>query len=164
MVDDIDDEDDDTVDASLEDRKKDYSEYKYIQKQLGDVYDKVVKGLENKNEQNKTVDENWDIYNCVLNENQGYNGISEVYVPIVRDAMAARETRFINMLFPGTGRYTDIVAEDGHEPYDLIAVLDNYVRKAKLRTKVIPAMIRTGDVGGNYSLYVEWAESTRYIT
>lgn len=159
-----DDEDDDTVDAKHEDRSRDYSDLKYVQKQLGELYPSVERGFSDKKEQNAIIEECWDCYNCELNNNQSYYGTSEVYVPIIRDAMAARETRFINMLFPQTGRYADVVGHDGRVPYDLIALLDDYVKKAKLRQKVMPALIRTGDVSGSYALYVEWVEKTRHVT
>lgn len=163
-LDDEEEEDDDTLEASLEDREKDYSSLKYVQKQLGDIYAAVEKGFEDKTEQAKNIDEAWDIYNCVLNDNQGYTGSSQVYMPIVKDAMAARETRFVNTLFPGSGRFTDIVGDDGHVPYDLVALMDYYVRQAKLRELVAPALIRTGDISGQYALYVDWKENIRHVT
>lgn len=157
------DEDDDTLDAKLEDRKKDYTGFKYVQKQLAKLYTAVEKGFDDKVEQSNLIDECWDIYNCVLNTNQGYNGTSQVYVPIIRDAMNARKTRFINTLFPQSGRYADVVDNDGHTPYDLIALLDYYIGAAKLRQNIVPPLIRGGDVSGNYALYVEWGTKSRFI-
>lgn len=157
------DEDDDTLDSKLEDRKRDYSGFKYVQKQLAKLYTTVEKAFDAKLEQTNQVDECWDVYNCVLNENQGYVGTSKVYVPIVRDAMNARCTRFINMLFPQNNRYADVVDNSGHVPYDLIALLDHYIRQAKLRELIAPAMIRAGDVSGNYALYGEWGTKARFI-
>jgi hypothetical protein len=159
-----DDEEDDTVDADTEDRTKDYSELKYVQDQLGELYPMVEKAFQDKQEFNDTVSEGWDMYHCELNHNQSYYGTSQVYVPIVRDALAARETRFVNMLFPQAGRYADTVGTDGTIPHDLNALLDHYVRQAKLRQKVAPALVRTGDVSGNYALYMEWVEKKRHIT
>ena len=160
-----DDDDDDSISSDkLEDRKKDYSTYKYIEEQLGELYPIVEQGFNDKKKFNETADEAWDIYHCELNENQTYIGNSQVYVPIVRDAISARETRFVNMLFPQTGRYADVVGHDGKIPFDLIDLLDDYVRKAELREKIIPAMVRTGDITGNYVLMPEWIERTRNVT
>ncbi len=160
-----DDEDlDDKKDPDLEDRTKDWSGYKYIQSQLDELYPLVEGGFADKADQNKIIDEAWDCYHCTLNENQTYIGNSRVYVPIVRDALAARETRFVNMLFPQTGRYAEVVDHNGAVPYDMMALLDYYVKAAKIRKLVAPAMIRTGDISGNYALYMEWVESTRHIT
>lgn len=165
-VDDIDEEEDAKESAkeeAREDRNTDYSGFKYIRKQLAEVYASVEGAMNDKQNQNNTIDECWDIYNCVLNENQVYTGSSKVYVPIVRDAMSARETRFINMLFPGSGRYTDIIGQDGHTPYDLVALMDYYVRSSALRDGVVPGLIRTGDVSGQYALYVEWIKRVRNV-
>ena len=151
------------VDSKVEDRKKDYSGFKYVQKQLAKLYPIVEKAFEDKKEQSELIEECWDMYNCVLNANQQYNGKSQVYIPAVRDAMAARETRFINVLFPQNGRYADVVDSNGKMPYDLIAILDYYAHQANLRRNVVPAMIRAGDVSGNYALYVEWGEKSRFI-
>lgn len=157
------DEDDTEVNTDVEDRKRDYSQLKYIQKQLAEIYTAVEKSFEDKVEQMREIDEGWDLYNCVLNENQGYDGTSQCYVPIVHDAMIARQTRFINSLFPQNGRYADVVDSEGHTPDDLIALLDYYVGQAEMRTNVVPGMIRGGDISGNYSLYVEWGTNTRFI-
>lgn len=158
------DEEDDTLDSVLEDRKRDYSELKYVQKQLSSLYSAVERAFEDKKTQSNLIDECWDIYNCVLNANQQYiSQNSQAYVPIVRDAIDARETRFINTLFPQNGRYADVVDSEGRVPYDLIALLDYYVGAARLRSHVVPALIRAGDISGNYALYVEWDEKFRYV-
>lgn len=157
------DDEDDTLDAKVEDRKKDYSSYKYIEKQLAKLYPIVEKAFDDKMDQSNLVDECWDVYNCTLNQYQSYNGTSQAYVPVVRDALAARETRFINTLFPQNGRYADVTDSEGRTPYDLIALLDYYISQAKLRRNIIPAMIRAGDISGNYALYVEWASNSRFI-
>jgi hypothetical protein len=148
---------------SVEDRKKDWAGDKKVAKQLSKLYLNVEKAFEDKQEQSNLIDECWDIYNCNLNANQQYNGKSQMYVPIVRDAMRARETRFINTLFPQNGRYADVIGSDGKVPYDLIALLDNYIERAKLRKDIVPGLIRAGDISGNYALYVEWGEYTRHI-
>src|ERR1700761_3952763 len=84
------DQDDDDIEEEelnldLEDRKKDYSGMKKVKEQLSDVYQHVVRGFEDKSEQNTAIDRAWDMYNCVLNENQAYQGNSLIYVPLVRD-------------------------------------------------------------------------------
>lgn len=164
LPDEISEDEDDIPDAKLEDRKKDYSGFKYIQKQLADIYKIAEKAFDAKLDQSNNIDECWDIYNCTLNSNQAYVGTSQVYVPIVRDTMNARETRFINMLFPQNGRFADVVSSDGNVPYDLIALLDYYIKEAKLRQNIVPGMIRAGDISGNYALYAEWAHKIRFIT
>lgn len=148
---------------ALEDRTKDYSGQSKIIEQLGDIYRKVTKAYDDKGDFNRMVENCWNVYNCELDENQAYVGDSSIYVPIVRDAVSARETRFVNMLFPKSGRYCDIVTDDATVPYDLIAMLDYYARTTSLRTRVIPAMIRQGDIAGQYDLYVSYKKTKRHI-
>lgn len=150
-------------DEEVEDRTRDYSDFKYIRKQLADAYEEVEKAFDDKIDQANIIDECWDIANCTLNNNQQYNGKSQVYVPVVSDVMDARKTRFINMLFPKNGRYAEVVGMDGKVPYDLTALLDYYVKQAKLRRLIAPGLIRAGDVSGNYDLYVEWGTRSRFI-
>jgi hypothetical protein len=145
----------------LEDRKKDYSGLKKVKEQLVEVYDAVVKGFEDKSEQNSVVDRAWDMYNCVLNENQMYSGTSEIYVPLVRDAIEARCTRFTNQIFPQNGRYADVVGQ-GDFPWDITAILDHYVGKTKLKSVVVPALMREGDCSGQYSLFLDWTTKKRH--
>jgi hypothetical protein len=57
-------------------------------------------------------------------------------VPLVKDAVDARKTRFANQVFPPSGRYVDAISEDGTEPFATLSLLDHYVRKAKVRTEV----------------------------
>ncbi len=158
------DDDEDISGDKLEDRKTDYSNRKGLQEHLYELYTQVEQGFKDKTEQNEITADSWDAYNCKLNNNQSYYGTSEMYVPIIRDALSARETRFINMLFPQNGRYADVVGHDGKTPFDLIALLDDYVKKAKLRQKVMPSLIRTGDISGTYALYMEWMEKKRHVT
>lgn len=148
---------------AFEDRTKDWSGQVKIQEQLGDIYAKVTKAYDDKGDFNRMVEDCWSVYNCELDEGQAYAGDSSIYVPIVRDAVSARETRFINMLFPKSGRYCDIVTDDASVPYDLIALLDYYSRTTSLRTRVIPAMIRQGDITGQYDLHISYKTKIRHI-
>ena len=154
---------DDTEEVQVEDRKKDYGEFKYVQAQLASIYDGVIRGFEDKTEQANVIDECWDIYNCTLNANQKYVGTAQAYVPIVHDAMNARATRFVNNLFPVSGRYAEITGGDGTVPYELISLMDYYVRTTNLRTNIVPAMIRGGDISGQYALYIDWCSKKRNV-
>lgn len=155
------DTDEQEKDLDLEDRKKDYGSTKKVKEQLVDVYDAVVRGFEDKSDQSQTCDRNWDMYNCVLNENQTYQGTSQIYVPLVRDAIEARVTRFTNQIFPQNGRYADVVGT-GEIPWDTMAILDHYVRQAKLKSNVIPSLLREGDCSGQYSLFLDWTTKKRH--
>jgi hypothetical protein len=160
---DADDEDieDEEKDLDLEDRKKNYAGLEKVKEQMEEIYEAVLRGFEDKSDQNATCDRAWDMYNCVLNENQGYEGNSHIYVPLVRDAIEARVTRFSNQMFPQNGRYADVVGA-GEIPWDIIALLDYYVGATKLRSVVMPALLREGDCSGQYSLYLDWVEDKRH--
>lgn len=146
----------------VEDRTKNWSDNEDVKEQLDTLYTTVVAGYEDKTDQNEVINRCWDVYNCVLNDNQSYNGYSQVYVPLVKDAIEARVTRFVNQLFPPTGRYSDVTSTDGHIPYEVMALLDHYVESASLRDDIAPALIRAGDITGQYSLQVDWNKIERH--
>ena len=43
-----------------------------------------------------------------------------------------------------------------------MSLAEYYIRKAKLRTEVMPALLTNGDVEGQYSLYVTWEKRTKH--
>jgi hypothetical protein len=104
----------------------------------------------------------WDIFDCQLSGRQTYAGNSTIFLPIVHEAVNARVTRFVNQIFPRSGRNVDCISSD-EKPYDVLSLLEHYIRKAKLRTQVIPALMRNGDVEGQYNIYVGWDKTTRHV-
>ena len=151
----VEEEDADEI-SDLEDRTKDYSTLKKISLQLDDLFDLVIAGFDDKSEQSQDIDRFWDVYNCVLNENQSYFGTSQVYVSAVADAVDALTTRDNNMLFPVNGRYATAIGPGGLVPYDLLGLLDQYVRDTKMRENIAPCLLRTGKVTSDYILSVGW--------
>lgn len=145
-----------------EDRKKEWKDDEKVADKLGEIYKTVTGGFNDKEDQNRVIERAWDIYNCISNENQMYVGDSQIYLPIVHDAIEARVTRFTNAVFPQTGRYSDVISDDSKVPYEIMAVLDNYVERCNLREDIIPALVRSGDITGQYSLYVSWRERVRH--
>jgi hypothetical protein len=123
----------------------------------------ITDGFRQQAERSDRILDFWDIYNCVLNQRQVYNGNAQLYVPIVRNAVQARKTRFLNQLFPMSGRYIDATSADGSVPHSIVALLEDYVRKTKLRTQLIAALLRNGDIEGHYHLYVDWNRHSRHI-
>lgn len=144
-----------------EDRKKQWKDDPKVAKELEDLYPSVISGFDDKSTQAEVIERCWDVYNCELNENQMYDGDSQTYLPIVRDAIEARVTRFSNSIFPQTGRYSDVLSNDGKVPYETMAVLDHYVEQCGLRDVIIPALMRSGDITGQYSLFLSWSERER---
>ena len=147
----------------LEDRNAELSGRKTIDKALLDVYKDVEKGFDDQRERADQQLDDWDIYNCRLGNRQFYAGNAQIFVPITHNAVEARKTRFTNQVFPQTGRYVDCTSSDDSKPYALISLLEHYIRKARLRTQVMPALMKNGDVEGQYNIYVRWRHTKRHV-
>ena len=106
----------------------------------------------------------WGIFNCEYGPKQYYNGASNAYIPIVHDAIEARKTRFVNQVFPQSGRYVECDTDQDELPEALIALVNHYVDAASLRTIVLPALFKNGDIEGQWNIYVDWSERTRHTT
>lgn len=149
--------------ADLPDRKADLSTQRGFEPKLGKLYQAVCQGFTDKNERQNAIQRFWRIYNCELTTNQAYSGNSQIYLPIVRDAIDARVQRWTNVLFPETGRYADLVTYPAEYPRALLGLLDHYVRRCDLRSKT-RQLLRNGEVEGQMSLYIDWINSKRYVT
>jgi hypothetical protein len=134
-----------------------------IEQSALDVLERVEKGYRDQYQRSNTCQDNWDMYNCILGDKQFYNGESKIYLPFVHDAVEAIVTRQTNQLFPNSNRYIEVVSSEQDLPQHMMALLENYVRKAKLRTEVVPALIRNGQVEGQFNLYVDWSETKRNV-
>lgn len=145
-------------------RGRDLSKQKSIRDRLLDAYKEIAEGYTDQWTRSNEQLDFWDIYHCQLTSKQFYNGNSRVFVPIVKNAINARKTRFTNQIFPQSGRYVECTSTDGTKPDAITALLENYVRAAKLRTQVMPALVRAGDVTGQYNIYVSWNERKRHVT
>jgi len=135
-----------------------------LRKKLVEVFADVEKGFVDQRNRSDDIMDNWDLFYCKLTDHQFYNGNSQIFMPYVRDAVNARKTRFTNQIFPRSGRYVDVTTTDGEIPHAEMALIENYVRKTKLRTEIMPALVKNGDVEGQYSVYVGWEEVTRHHT
>lgn len=160
---DIDATEEESVPQQTAERSKDLSGMPMVSKQLLQMYKDIEQGFTDQVDRANDQMDYWDIYNCKLGPNQFYSGNSKIFVPIVHNAINARVTRFVNQIFPQSGRYVDITTEDGTMPQAIAALLEDYVDKAKLRTEIMPALIRSGDVEGQYNLYVDWCRLERHV-
>lgn len=143
-------------------RDEDISRRPMIKKALLDVYKDVEKGFDDQRERADQILDHWDAYNCILSPKQFYSGDARLFMPYVHDAVEARQTRFVNQLFPQAGRFVEVITNEEEHPQATMALLEFYVMKAKLRTEVVPALFRCGDTEGQYSLYVDWQTLKRY--
>jgi hypothetical protein len=133
-----------------------------LYKDLLEDFAAVRAGFETQSKRADKIMDYWDIYYCCLNNLQFYNGQSQIYVPIVENAIEARKTRFVNQIFPSSGRYIDATSSDEAVPHAEIALLESYIRRDRLKVK-IAALIVNGDVEGQYNIYVDWSEYRRHL-
>lgn len=145
------------------DRNEELSKRPKIKKRLLEIYSEVQEGFLNQAERSDDQMDFWDIYNCKLGDKQSYSGNARIFAPIVHNAVNARKTRFVNQIFPKSGRYVDVISEDGKTPHAEMALLEHYVRKANLKTKVVSPLIKNGDIEGQYNCYVYWNSKARHV-
>ena len=145
-------------------RRADISRRPKVKDELLDIFKKVEEGYRDQWNRSNDAQDYWDVYNCTLTSKQFYVGNSKIFVPIVHNAVNARKTRFTNQIFPQAGRYVEVTSTDGTRPDALASLLEHYVRKAKLRTKVMPALCKAGDIEGQYNVYVSWCKRKRHVT
>ena len=145
-------------------RSRDISKRPSARKELLKIFEDVEKGYRDQHDRSNEQQDYWDIYNCVLTSKQFYVGNSKIFVPVVHNAVNARKTRFTNQIFPQAGRYVEVTSSDGTRPDALAALLEHYVRRSKLRTKVMPALCKAGDIEGQYNVYVSWCSRERHVT
>lgn len=154
---------DDELDPLLEARGEELCEREEIRTALLELYHDIERGWENQDERANASMDYWDIFNCKLGPKQYYNGTSRIFLPIVHDAVNARATRFTNQVFPQAGRYIEVTSQDGTLPHGEMSLLEHYIRKSRIRTQVMPALCRNGDVEGHYHIYVTWQIRKRHV-
>ncbi len=133
-----------------------------IKKHLLKLLPDIEKAFVEQHDRSDNILDYWDAFNCKLGGRQFYDGNSRIFVPIIRNAVKARKTRFTNQIFPQSGRYVEVTTSDTDLPQAQMSLAEHYIRTSKLRTEVIPALCINGDVEGQYSIYVTWETRTRH--
>ena len=126
-------------------------------------YKTVHKQYENQKEADESCKEYWNIYNASPDENQSYQGNSQCYVPVVRNAINGRSKRALKQLFPSKFTHVDAVGADGDKPYPQLALLEHYIRSTKLKC-LVRSLLVAGDVTGQWTIYIDWKRSTHHVT
>jgi hypothetical protein len=132
-----------------------------LREKLADLYEEINKGFQAQGDRANATIENWKIYNCEYTANQLYNGRNRLVLPLVYEAVQARATRFVNQLFPSTGRHVEATSEDGTLPRAALSLCEHYITATQLR-ELAQALVVAGDCEGQYSVYVSWQESFRF--
>ena len=169
FAEDDDDIEDAAVDTAEEEavglsRRQDVSKRANVRKTLIKAFDEIDTGYRDQWNRANDQQDYWDIYNTTLTSKQFYVGNSKIFVPVIHNAVNARKTRFTNQIFPQAGRYVEVTSSDGTRPDAIASLLEYYVRKSKLRTKVMPALCKAGDIEGQYNVYVNWCSRKRHVT
>jgi len=131
-----------------------------IHEKLQDVYDRCRKGYEDQQERASDIASYWRIWNCELDQGSVYKGRNRLYAPFCFEAIQARATRFVNQLFPQSDRHVEAASEDGTIPRAGISLCEHYVSDTDLREQAYALSI-SGDVEGQYNVYVDWEVSNR---
>jgi len=168
LADEVDVEDEiDEVEDTLVRRKltraDDISNKPGVKKAILDKLADVQQGFTDQQERSNDIVDYWSAYNCELGPKQFYSGNSKIFVPLIHQAVNARITRFTNQMFPMSGRYVDVTSQNQDLPHAMTALLEHYVRKAQMRTKVAAALIKNGDIEGQYTVCVGWQKVERHV-
>jgi hypothetical protein len=145
-----------------EDRNEQLCDQEDVQEACEKLFKEVQKGYSNQWDRSNQELDFWDIYHCQLGPKQFYSGNSKIFVPIVHDAVNARKTRFVNQMFPISGKHVQVTASED-KPQDIMSLLEFYIRKSKMRTRVAPAVVRNGDIEGQYNVMVHWVNNKRHV-
>lgn len=133
-----------------------------IREHLIKMFRDIEQAFVDQHDRSDALMDHWDAYNCKLGGRQFYDGNSRIFVPIVRNAIRARKTRFVNQIFPQSGRLVEVTTDDTDLPQAQMSLAEHYIRVSRMRTEVLPALCVNGDVEGQYSLYVTWEERVRH--
>lgn len=131
-------------------------------KDLGELYKRIADAFDDKRNQSNQINDNWDCWNCKLNEKQSFFGDSQVYVPAIRDCVEARIKRVMSTIWPPSERHIRAVSQSGDQPRATVAMLEHHLRAAKFK-ELAPGILRNGDVEGQWSIYVDWMVSKRKV-
>jgi hypothetical protein len=145
------------------DRDEELAKKPKVKDHLLKVFRDIEQAFVEQHDRSDKIMDNWDIWNCKLGGRQFYDGNTRIFVPIIRDAVKARKTRFVNQIFPQSGRYVEVITSDIDLPEAQMSLCEHYIRGAKLRTEVMPALVVNGDVEGQYNIYVTWEETTKHV-
>lgn len=119
--------------------------------------------LDDQRSRNDDTLAHWNLYNCKRDGSEFYSGTNELYAPLVHDAVEARRIRYLNELFPRSGKWIEAAAGDGTRPSEMLSLLGAYARRARLHTEVVPVLLKNGDLEGQYTVYVSWGRIERNV-
>jgi hypothetical protein len=147
----------------ISDRNEELCGDKDIRDACLELYKDIERGFSDQWERSNAQMDYWDIYNCELGPKQFYSGNSKIFVPIVHDAINARKVRNTNQIFPPSGKNVEVITSESR-PEALLALLEFYIRKTRMRSQVVPQLLKNGDVEGHYNVYMSWSTVEHHVT
>ena len=126
-------------------------------------YDKICTAYDNRGDADDMIEEYWNIYNAIPDDNQVYQGNSQCYIPVVGDAIDARAKRALRQLFPNKYRHVEAIGSDDTNPNPVLCLLEHYIRKTNLKS-ICRSMLIAGDVTGQWNVYVDWHSTQRNVS
>ena len=145
-------------------RSDELSERPEIEEKLLKIFDGVEKCFGDQRERADRIMDNWDAYDCVLSRYQSYTGgLSELFIPIIRNGVNAIVTRYVNQAFPQSGRHVEVVTGEEEIPYALMSLLEHYIERGQLRTQAAAAILLNGQIEGQYNACVNWNKIERWV-
>ena len=134
-----------------------------LRREMEKLWGTVKKGFEDQYDRANSQQDYWEIYNCVLNDNQYYDGNAEIYWPIIHDAVEAYTTRVSNQLAPEGKHYIDCVTDDSSDPQAIVALVNKYLADAEFKTQICKPLLTNGIIEGQFNLYADWNETRRWV-
>lgn len=131
-----------------------------FREKLTKVFEAIEQGFDNQQVRAQDISDYWKMYNCELGQGQLYAGRNRLYAPIIYEAIQARSTRVVNQLFPQTGRHIECMSVDATIPRAALTMGEYYIDNMALR-EVIPSLFTSGDIEGQYNLYLSWQQGNR---
>lgn len=145
-------------------RDEELSGDKDILDQLQKLGERIAKGFDDQKDRCDQTLDNWEMYNCILGRKQNFTSDkSQLYIPIVRKAVDALATRYVNQAFPTSGRHVECITGEVDQPYALLSLLEHNISIAKLRTGAARSLLIRGQVEGQYNAYFHRTKISRRV-
>ena len=158
-----DDDEDEDRPPQTESRDRELADDKPIRDACLKLYPDLEKGFSDQWERANSTMDYWDIYNCelsaqavLLRQFQDLPADHSRCDQRARDPVRQPDIPAVGQAHRGHG-----VARTSRPR--CMSLLEFYIRKAKLRTSVMPPLLRNGDIEGQYNIEIGWVRNKRHV-
>lgn len=134
-----------------------------LRQAASELYASIEQMYADQDDRENNIEQNWNIFNAVRDTNQQYVGFTEIYDPIISDAIYARTRRRLMQLDPANNVHVQVIQGEGAMPWGHMGLLEHYIRQSQLMNVVRQDLI-AGDVTGQWNLFVDWERDGFSIT